>query len=190
MILRLALSILIPMALAGCLGTKRGKDEESPDGSVKDSGTVPPDEGVIIPEGCVEVSRVIDGDTFEYVDLAGQEIRVRMLGINTPEEGETCYGTGRNALSSLIGGRIVSLIGDDNTADLDKYGRELRYVSLCGSTEIGEVNLQMVRGGWACVFEYFAEGLKLEAALRAAEGDAANDSSGCWKDHSGYCDEI
>jgi endonuclease YncB( thermonuclease family) len=183
------LSILLPIALVGCLGTKRGdgEDDGGPDGSTGDSGTTPPDGDVFIPEGCIAVSRVIDGDTFAYVNPQGEEIRVRLLGINTPERGEACHETGRNALSSLIGGRIIRIDGDDNADNVDIYDRELRYVSLCGSTDIGEINLQMVEGGWACVFDAFVDGLMLEAALRAAERDAASAQAGCWEDNSRFC---
>lgn len=190
--LRLAFSLLIPLAL-GCLGVKRGDEGggEIPDGPVRDSGMLVPDGDVFIPEGCVQVRRVIDGDTFTYVNAAGIEIRVRLLGINTRERGKPCYGTGRNALSFLIGGQIVRIDGDDHAGNLDDDDRELRYASLCGSAEIGEVNVQMVRGGWACVYDFFAEGLMLEEALREAERLAAQDpnpsESSCWIEDPGFC---
>lgn len=184
--------IIVSLAL-GCGGSSRkeGKKEEVSDASGGDAGSVntQPDGDVFIPEGCVEVSRVIDGDTFDYRNENGEDIRVRMLGINTRESGQTCFETARNALSSLIRGKYIRLARDKNADNKDQYGRELRYVTPCESTEMGETNLQMVQGGWACVYEYWVDGLALEDSLREAQGEASRNRSGCWEDNSRFCSQ-
>lgn len=184
--------IVVSLALScGVISRRDGKKPEVTDASVGDAGSVnsQPDGDVFIPEGCVEVSRVIDGDTFDYRNGNGEDIRVRMLGINTRESGQTCYETGRNALSSLIRGKYIRLARDENADNKDQYGRELRYVTLCESTEMGATNLQMVRGGWGCVNEYWVEGLALEDALRDAQSEASRNRSGCWEDNSRFCSQ-
>lgn len=71
---------------------------------------------------------VIDGDT---IDVEGG-IRVRLIGIDTPERGECGFESASSALASMISGRRVALIpgARDNA---DRYGRLLRYVELNGA---------------------------------------------------------
>lgn len=71
---------------------------------------------------------VIDGDT---IDVEGG-LRVRLIGIDTPEQGECGFESASSTLTSMLAGRRVALIAGarDNT---DRYGRLLRYVELNGS---------------------------------------------------------
>ncbi|MBU2576563.1 MAG: thermonuclease family protein [Nanoarchaeota archaeon] len=70
------------------------------------------------------VLRVIDGDTIE---MASGEI-IRLICIDTPEQGEEGYEESTNFLSNLILNREVTLESD--IQDKDSYGRLLRYVYL------------------------------------------------------------
>lgn len=90
------------------------------------------------------VTRVVDGDTID-VDINGQTVRVRYLGVNTTEtnRGEVCSQEGKQANAALVEGQIVTLVPDRDPTD--QYGRELRYVYV-GSTF---VNAELVRQGWA-----------------------------------------
>lgn len=96
------------------------------------------------PDGKVFVAEVIDGDTFKLQD----GIRVRLLGIDTPEKGECYYEQARDELKKLIGGKVVRI--DKDITDKDKYDRLLRYVIL---EREGEDNLlvndYLVRQGFA-----------------------------------------
>lgn len=185
--------ILVSLALS-CRGSDSGEvgPEGASDGAALDSRTVKtaPDGDVFIPNGCVEVSYVVDGDTFHYRDpKGGKDIKVRMLGINTREEGQTCYETGRNALASLLRGKYVRLERDPSADNLDQYDRELRYVTPCESDDTGSINIQMIRGGWACVLENWVDGLELEGALRAAQNTASQKRPGCWRDNPRFCSQ-
>lgn len=90
------------------------------------------------------VTRVVDGDTID-VDINGEIIRVRYLGMNTTEtnRGEVCAQEGKSANAALVEGRTVTLVPDRDPTD--RYGRALRYVYV-GSTF---VNAELVRQGWA-----------------------------------------
>lgn len=72
-----------------------------------------------------QVTRVIDGDTID-VNINGEVLRVRYVGVNTPERDEACYSEATNANKTLVEGQTVRLERD--TSDTDQYGRLLRYV--------------------------------------------------------------
>lgn len=85
---------------------------------------------------------VIDGDTID-VNIDGEVVRVRYLGMNTTERGELCYDEGTMANAALVSGETVTLVPDEEKQD--RYGRALRYVYV-GDTF---VNAELVRQGWA-----------------------------------------
>lgn len=68
------------------------------------------------------VTRVIDGDTVELRNGRG----VRLLGIDTPEEGECGYDAATRHLERLVLGHRVRLVRA--TENTDRYDRLLRYV--------------------------------------------------------------
>ncbi|HDK44724.1 MAG TPA: hypothetical protein ENG94_00430, partial [Actinobacteria bacterium] len=60
------------------------------------------------------VLRVIDGDTL-IVRQQGEEITVRLIGVNAPEHDE-CYGSqATQALRHMVDGRTVILVTDTET---------------------------------------------------------------------------
>ncbi|MDQ0647293.1 endonuclease YncB(thermonuclease family) [Microbacterium natoriense] len=85
----------------------------------------------------VEVVAVVDGHTID-VATDGGTVRVRLIGIDTPEigrGGETseCYAEeARTFLDDLVYGRTVEVRSDPTQADVDKYGRLLRHVFIDG----------------------------------------------------------
>ncbi len=125
-----------------------------------------PTQVILIGEGA-SVLRIVDGDTID-VDLAGETLRVRYIGINTPERDEACFEAATAANRALVGGRAVTLVRD--VSETDPYGRLLRYVYVGGLS----VNAELVREGYAEAVEYppdlahAAEFAALEAAARAS----------------------
>jgi endonuclease YncB( thermonuclease family) len=95
------------------------------------------------PEGIVTtgvVTKVVDGDT---IDVDG--VRVRIIGIDTPERGECGYDLATEAMAALVDGRTVTLTSVYGKDDTDRYGRLLRYVDR-GTTDAG---LSMINEGLA-----------------------------------------
>lgn len=91
--------------------------------------------GAPIREG-VDVVRVVDGDTI-IIDLDGDEERVRLIGIDTPEsvhpdeERNVPYGeTASDFTKSMLEGKTVGIEFD--AQERDQYGRLLAYVYLDG----------------------------------------------------------
>ena len=93
------------------------------------------------------VVSVIDGDTID-VNLNGQIVRVRYIGMNTPESNEVCGSEATAANAALVSGRTVTMVRD--VSETDQYGRLLRYVY------VGDVfvNGDLVAGGWADPIDY------------------------------------
>ena len=80
------------------------------------------------------VLKVVDGDTIDIRDDNRGRLRVRILGIDTPETqkpGYTVGGWGPEATafakSTLVGQR-VELVTDPTQARTDRYGRTLAYL--------------------------------------------------------------
>lgn len=125
-----------------------------------------PTQVILIGDGAT-VLRIIDGDTID-VDVNGETIRVRYIGVNTPEYDEPCFEAASAANRALVGGRAVTLVRD--VSETDPFGRRLRYVYVDGLS----VNAELVRAGYAEAVEYppdvthAAEYEALEAAARAA----------------------
>ncbi|MDF1536149.1 MAG: thermonuclease family protein [bacterium] len=84
------------------------------------------------------VKRVVDGDTLELE--SGQ--RVRLLGIDTPERGESMADEASAMLEKLIGSNPLELI---SCRDTDPYGRLLSVVR----ADDVNVNVALIREGVA-----------------------------------------
>lgn len=117
------------------------------------------------------VVQVIDGDTID-VNLNGEQVRVRYVGVNTPERDQSCYSEARAANSSMVSGQNVTLLRD--TSDTDQYGRLLRYVYV-GDTFVNE---QLVRDGWAELVVYQPDDQYADD-FRTLEQQAARAGLGC-----------
>lgn len=85
------------------------------------------------------VLRIVDGDTVDVVDDTRGRIRLRLLGIDTPETKKPGYSVGcwgpqatEFARESLAGQRVSVIT--DSTQDLhDRYGRTLAYLDKPGN---------------------------------------------------------
>ena len=87
-----------------------------------------------------DVIRVIDGDT---VVISGDE-RVRLIGIDTPENGQCGFDEAMQAHEKLlISGSATFYSG--TTSDKDKYDRLLRYIEVEGI----DVGLNLISNGFA-----------------------------------------
>ncbi len=119
-----------------------------------------------------QVVRIVDGDTID-VQIGGQTLRVRYIGMNTPETGQPCAAEATNYNAELVMGKTVTLVKD--VSETDRYGRLLRYVY------VGEIfiNAELVRQGYANAATYPPDVahadlfVQLQAEARAA-------GRGCW----------
>ena len=83
---------------------------------------------------------IIDGDTIDVM-RAGEMIRLRLQGINTPERGEPFYQKAKNHLAELVHGKTVVVKLNGKTT----HGRDVGKVYVNGV----DVNYLQVKEGYA-----------------------------------------
>lgn len=128
------------------------------------------------------VIKVIDGDTVDVRLRAGSKVRVRLLGIDTPEVfgGRECGGAAasRNAKRMLPRGTPVILTSDRSQDLKDRFGRLLRYVQKAGNrVDVGRVQ---VHKGHAEVYVFNNNPFKKVNKYRAEERSARRAKRGLW----------
>lgn len=129
------------------------------------------------------VTHVHDGDTL-FLDPGdgGEELKVRLIGIDTPEIGDEaeCFGdVARDRLRSLLpDGTVVTIVAEDGP--LDQYGRSLLHVSLSDGTH---VNRLLIDEGLAWAM-FFDPNRDFETEFRDAERAAEAAGVGMWSECS------
>jgi len=134
----------------------------------------------------VPVVRVVDGDTL-HVLLRGQEVTVRMIGMNTPETVKEntpveCYGPEASDYAKhTLTGQTVTLEYDDSQGREDQYGRTLAYIwreRQGGGLDF--VNLDEVAKGYARERQYGPVPYAWKDTFRAAQKSAKSTRAGLW----------
>ena len=127
---RLLLFLALPIVVGGC--------------SPRTAATSrPADQAIVI--------RVVDGDTLD-VDLQGAEIRVRLLGIDTPETVDEsrpvqCYGSEASAQLALLLPEGAAVRVERDQEARDRFGRLLVYLYRVDDDLF--VNAALIEGGYA-----------------------------------------
>jgi micrococcal nuclease len=124
---------------------------------------------VDVASGPWRVERIVDGDTIEVaVGYTDQREKIRLLNINTPEEGQTGYYEATAALRSLLEYRTIELEFEKPGAPTrDRYGRVLAFVFVSDSL----VNYEMVKRGWSDFYTDYGRG-RYALPIEFAEVDA------------------
>lgn len=136
------------------------------------------DGGVPATAQSATVNYVHDGDTL-FLDTAEDDnLKVRLLAIDTPEVGDDaeCFGDQARALTRelLPEGSTVFTLSDSDQAD--QYGRSLLFV---WTTDGTFVNLDLVAEGYAEAV-FIGNNRLYKAEFEAAENEAQNASRGIW----------
>ncbi len=145
------------------------------------------------PREPVQVVRVVDGDTIRVKNIAGTEIKVRLIGIDTPEVHKDEHLTRQAAqlgaspdelekVGELATQRATELVGKgpvwleyDQDRE-DRYGRTLAYVWLDEQTMLNE---KMLDEGLA-VTMFFKPNLKNQARFEQRASSAREGRVGLW----------
>lgn len=120
----------------------------------------------------VRVLSVTDGDTVR-VEIDGQSVPVRYIGIDTPEVGQPFASEATAHNTSLVMGKTATLVKD--VSETDQFGRLLRYV-LVGDVF---VNHRLVRDGYAFASTY-APDVACSTDFAAAQSIARTEGRGQW----------
>jgi len=119
------------------------------------------------------VVRVLDGDTVEVL-LAGETLRLRYIGIDSPEDGQPFAAEATEANRQLVEGKKVFL--EKDVSETDRYDRILRYAYLLDGTFI---NAELVREGYARVAAYPPD-TRYQDYLESMQGEASQAGLGIW----------
>ena len=135
------------------------------------------------------VTRVVDGDTLHVRTSAGREVKVRLLGIDTPEThrpGTPVECGGRQASASMARlaprGTRVTLATDPTQDRVDRYGRLLAYVFLSNGRLVED---EQLRSGWATVYVFHGNPVERIGELRREERSAQSGHRGVWAECGG-----
>jgi len=120
------------------------------------------------------VTGVTDGDTISML-LDGQDVVVRLDGINAPELDE-CWGPEAAALltTRLVDQQLVLVAGE---TDVDQFGRLLRYAYLETDKGAEFINATLVADGDALAVQ---NGGPYQSDLKALEARAYQSGKGMW----------
>ena len=132
------------------------------------------------------VVAIVDGDTIR-VEIAGQEFRLRYIGIDAPERGTPYADEATSANRGLVAGARVLLERD--VSNTDRFDRLLRYVWVERDREWLFVNGELVRLGLAIAKRYPPDTGR-HSQLEAAEREARRSRVGIWADGSGVLPSI
>lgn len=145
------------------------------------------------------VVRVVDGDTLVTSNASGQEQKIRLIGVNTPEsvssdESKNCEeGEEASAYtkSVLTPGKTVYLEYDAGRTD--KYGRTLAYVWLDNSTNTTSLyelsnhmfNAMLLATGYANTME-IEPNVKYALSFDLTKQQAENNQVGFWSHEQNF----
>ena len=115
-----------------------------------------------------KVTRVSDGDTIWVSDRLGQRHKVRLNRIDAPESDQPFGKESTLHLQSIVGNKEVTVEYENH----DRYGRILGIIRLGDE----DVNLQMVRDGYAWHYRHFDN----TPSYAAAESEARTAKRGLW----------
>jgi micrococcal nuclease len=176
------------LLLGGCRSAPQAANPSSAAGTGSWAGTASPAAPKAPADAGWRVSRVVDGDTI-WVTRSGRRLKVRLLGIDTPEtvdpgEPVGCFGPEASAFATaLLSGATVSLEYDASQGRTDAYGRTLAYVWL-GTGASGAqprlFNFEAVRQGFARQYRYDGPYAWYDAFV-AAERAARTEGAGLWR---------
>lgn len=139
---------------------------------------------IVTQPGYYQVNYTVDGDTID-IKMDGQDERVRLIGIDTPET-KKAYSSGEcyaeeayGYLKEMLKGQRVRLEADPINTNRDRYNRLLRYVYLTNGVL---VNSSIIQQGYG--FAYLSFPFSKSKEFDLLQTEAKETGRGLW---SGEC---
>ena len=122
------------------------------------------------------VVAISDGDTITLLTEDKRQLKIRLVGIDTPEKKQAFGTKARDHLASRIFKQDVEV----DLRKKDQYGRHLGVIYSGGV----DINQGMIQDGYAWFYKHYAKEQPKEEALRyaKAEADARSKQRGLWAD--------
>ncbi len=120
---------------------------------------------------------ITDGDTVKVLNKDKQQVKVRLVGIDTPESKQAFGQKAKEALGAILKGRDVVVLETGK----DRYGRSLGFLELLPTEQEERLiaNAEMIRQGFAWHYKAYSGDLELhqlELEARAAKRGLWSDS--------------
>lgn len=165
-------TVVVLAALAACNGG--------------DEAVTPPTTGAVEANGVVE--HVVDGDTIDVTFDGGQEERVRLIGIDTPEvehaasgsrpaQEAECFGPEASAYTESLVPVGTPVRVERDVVPRDDFGRMLGYVYRASDGIF--VNYEIMRQGYAQPLT-IPPNVAFSELMVQASRDAERDAAGLW----------
>jgi len=129
------------------------------------------------------VLKVVDGDTVDISDDVRGRLRIRLLGIDTPETKKPGYTVGcwgpqatEFAKETLLGQR-VAITYDQSRGPYARYGRTLAYLD---KADGWDYSIEAARAGVAHAYIYHDRPAARYPEIAAAEQEARDAQRGLW----------
>lgn len=129
------------------------------------------------------VLKVVDGDTIDVRDDTRGRLRIRLLGIDTPETKKPGYTIGcwgpqatEFARNTLLNQR-VAVVYDDTQGLHDRYGRTLAYLV---KEDGWDYSVEAARAGVAKSYVFHHHPATRYPLIAAAEAEARDAGRGLW----------
>lgn len=141
------------------------------------------------------VLRAVDGDTIDVSDDSRGRLRIRLIGINSPELNKPKYGidspepherkyrkacfseeASEYARTTLVGQR-VALESDPSQDRIDRWGRTLAFVILADGRNF---SIESAQGGYARSYVFAHKPSKYAQQIADAERQAQEGGRGLW----------
>lgn len=127
------------------------------------------------------IKKFVDGDTFWVNDGSPKGLKLRLIGINSPEP-RAYFGREKEPYGKAASVHMIELLGSSQVRlefdvdSLDQYKRTLAYIFLEDGTFINE---KMVEDGYAQVATY-SPNVKYVDVFIEAERRARKENKGLW----------
>lgn len=116
------------------------------------------------------VVKIVDGDTYDIL-INGEQLRIRMDGIDAPERGQPYSKISKEYLGRLCDGETIRL----EIKSKDRFGRTVAKSWVSGNRELGA---EMIRAGMAWHFKKYSDDIR----LGVLEQQARREHVGLWSD--------
>jgi len=120
----------------------------------------------------VQVTKILDGDTFSGLTADNKEVRFRIYGIDAPEYRQAFSNKSKQYLSDLIYRQTVGIKIQEES---DIYGRPVVWVY---TTKGQDVGAEMLKAGMAWHFKRYDSSAEYENL----ETQARQQKLGLWRD--------